>query len=340
MVWGVNYSLKKTKSYESFLIVTLNKDDLAYHLNEARKNLANELRIDGFRRGKVPVEIAKDKLNAKEVLSAAFDSAFKQSFSDVLAKEKMELIDVGNLEVKENSAVRLVYSVRLTVFPDFKLADYRNIRIRRNAVSVSREEVDKTLGFIRDSRKTDGAIPELTDDFAKGLGRFENLEQLKESVSEGLKKEKEMRESQRIQGLVLDKLAKGTKVEIPPALVEKQLDQLFFDLDADLHQQGLELGPYLAKIKKTSGDLRNEWKPKAELLVKKSLLMKEVAKKEGIKVEPAELKGKVDSFLGNFAALDEAQKNIDLQKLAVQLEQIILNQKVLAFLEKEAVKLN
>lgn len=336
----MTYSIKKIKSYESILIVTLNKDDLAYHLNEARKNLANELRIDGFRRGRAPVEIAKDKLDAKDVLSAAFDSAFKQSFSDVLTKEKLELIDVGNLEVKENSAVRLVYSVRLTVFPVFSLADYKNIRIKRNAVSISQEEVDKTIELIRDSRKTDGLTPELTDDFAKSLGRFENLEQLRDSVSEGLKNEKEMRESQRIQGLVLDKLAQGTKVEIPPVLLEKQLDQFFLDFDADLHQQGLELGPELAKMKKTSGELRDEWKPKAELLVKKSLIMKEVAKKEGIKVDPTELKEKVGSFLGSFAAPSEAQKNIDLQKLAVQLEQIVLNQKVLAFLEKESVKSN
>ena len=333
----MNYSIKKIKPYESNLVVTLNKDDLEHYLNEAGKNLANELKLDGFRKGKAPLEVAKDKLDSRALLSAAFDLAFKQSFADVLAKEKLELIDAGNLEVKENSSGRLIYSLRFTVFPDFELADYKNIRIKRNDIlPVSLEEIDKTLEFIRNSRKTNGAAPPLTDDFAKSLGRFENLEQLKDSISQGLKEEKEFRESRRIQGLVLDKIAEKTKVEVPPVLLEKQLDQLFLDLDADLHQQGLELGPYLAKIKKTAEDLRNEWRPKAEMLVKKSLLMREVAKKENIKVEPDEVRGKIDSFIGNLGIAGEMEKNIDLQKLAVQIEQLILNQKVLAFLEKEA----
>lgn len=333
----VIYNLKKIKSYELELSVTLDKSDLDYYLKEAQKYLANDLKIKGFRQGKVPAEIAKDKLDKKEVLETAFDIAFKQSFSEVLIKEKLDLINTSKFEVKENSAEKVVYTVSLMTFPEFKLGNYKSIKIEKKSISVSSEEIDKTIEFIRNSRKSNGLVPELNDDFAKSLGNFENLEQLRKNISAGLKEEKETKESQRIQSMILDKIADDTKVEVPPILIERQLDQMMLDLDADLHREDLELGLFLAKIKKTKDGLKNEWKPKAKVLVKKALILKEIAEKESIKVEPEEIKEKINRFLGSFMATDEAQKNIDLPKLSDQIRQVLLNQKVLAFLEREAV---
>ena len=333
----MKYDLKRNRPYEFSLAVELDGKDLGYYLEEAKKQLANNLKIKGFRQGKAPFEVAKDNLDKKLVLSTAFDIAFKQSFADVLEKEKLEIIDVGKFEVKENSLNLMAYSVLLTVYPDLKLADYENIKIKRDGVSVSKEEVDKAIEFMRSSRKQDGVVPELNDEFAKGLGQFENLEGLRKSVEEGIKEEKEVKESQRIQSSVLEKIAEGTKVEIPPVLIGRQTDQMMLDLDADLTRQGMEFGLFLAKIKKTKDELINEWKPKAEMLVKKALIMKEIAKREGIKIEPAEVEERMGLFLRNFGGIEEVRKNIDLAKLADQIRQILLNQKVLAFLEKEAV---
>lgn len=332
----MRYNLKKNKSYELKLTVTLDKADLDYYVSEAQKYLANDLKIEGSRLGKVPPEIAKDKLDKKQILETAFDLAFKQSFADILLKEKFELIDARGFEVDENSEKKLAYSILLTVFPEFKAADYRRISVDKNDTSVSGEEVSKALELIRNSKKKDGVVPELTDDFARKLGRFENLEGLKDSIGQGLKKEKEMKESQRIKAFVLGKVAGKTKIEVPPVLVIRQLDQMMLDLDADLHREGMELGLFLAKIKKTSEELRKGWQSKAELLVKKALILKEIARIENIKVEPEEVKEKINGLLQNFSSLEEAQKNVDLTKLSSQIEQILLNEKVLALLEKEA----
>ncbi len=332
----MKYDLKKIKSYELKLSVTLDKTDLDYYVSESEKRLANDLRLKGFRKGKAPPEIAKNKLNKKEVLETAFDFALRQSFADVLIKEKIELISTENLQVKENSLEKLVYSISLITFPEFKLADYHNIPVEKKEVSVSDQEVDQTLEFLRKSRTNDNGSPELNDDFAKNLGQFNSLRELKNSVSDGLKQEKETRESKRIQSTVLDKVAGNTKIEVPPLLIERQLDQMMLDLDADLHRQGLELGLFLAKINKSQDQLRGQWKAKAEILVKKALVLKEIAKIENIKVESEEVKEKINGLLQNFTGLEQVEKNTDLPKLTDQIHQILLNEKVLAFLEKGA----
>lgn len=334
----MNYQINKIKSYEINLVVSLDQKDLDHYVNEARKYLANNLKIKGFRQGRAPLEITKDRLDKEEVLNTAFNLAFKQSFSDILKKEKIDLIDAGKFEIKENSPVRMIYSVLLTVFPEFKITDYKNIRVEKKEVFVSDKEIDKTLEFIRNSRKQNGILPEFTDEFAKSLDQFKDLKELKENVSGGLKEEKEIKESHRIQILVLDKIAEATKIEAPPSLIERRLDQMILDLDADLHREGRELGLFLAKINKTQDEFRNEWKPKAESLVKKSLIMKKISEIEGIKINPEEVKLRMAQFFQNFSTPDEVQKKIDLEKLASQIEEILLNQKVLSFLEKEAIK--
>lgn len=330
------YHIKKIKPCQLNLTVALDRADLDNYLNEAQKYLANDLRIKGFRRGKAPVEIAKGELEKKQVLKTAFDFAFKQTLAEILEKEKIDLIDAGDFEVKENSSQKITYSVILTVFPEFKLAKYRAIQVKKKDVSISEEEIGRTLEFIRNSKKINGFAPELNDDFAKSLGRFENLSQLKDSVKNGLRQEKEKKESQRIQSFVLDSIAENTKIEVPPFLIIRQLDQMMLDLDADLHRQGLELGLFLAKIKKTQDQLRDQWKLKAELLVKKALILKEIARVENIKVESEEVKERTSQFLQSFTTVEEAQKQIDLPKLSNQIQQILLNEKVLIFLGKEA----
>lgn len=331
----MDYKLKEIKSYELVLSVTLDKSDLNGYLIEAQKHLANNLRLDGFRQGKAPLNIARDRLDKSQVLETAFNLAFRQSFADVLSKERLEVIETGNFQVKENSLQKLVYLISLTVFPEFKIKNYKNIKVTRRETEVSDGEIDKVIESIRKSKTNDGATPELTDEFAKSIGRFESVNELKASVSEGLKQEKEAGENQRIQTAILEKIAEDTKIDSPPVLVNRQLDQMMLDLDSDLHREGLELGLFLAKIKKTEEQLKEEWKPKAELLVRKALILKEIARLEKIEVSDEEAREKINEFLGNFPNLEEAEKNIDLAKLADQIKQILLNQKVLAFLEKQ-----
>jgi len=422
----MNYTIKKQKSCEFQLTVILDKEDLNHYIKEAQKYLTNDLRIEGFRKGKVPLDIAKDKLNKEEVLKTAFDFAFKQSFVEVLIKEKIDLIDFSDFKVKENSAEKMAYVLNLIVFPEFKLPDFRQISVRKKDIKVSEKEVDQVLGFIKQSRtkfkdvdrgieygdkvqidfdirkgnepqeiphvlyhdfifgkvdfypglndklkglkkgdekkftlqmpsdfvKKDLASQtlkfkvkvnsvqepekiELNDDFARQVGKFKDIKHLRHSISDGLRMEKVQKESQRIRILILDKISQDVKMDLPKVLIEKQLDKMIAEFDYDLHQQGMELSLYLAKNNKTQDDLRKEWRSKAENLVKKSLILRKIAQVENIKVEQGELEDQVNLYIRNFPNFEGAQKNIDLEKLTDQIHQILLNEKVLAFLEKE-----
>ena len=69
-------------------------------------------------------------------------------------------------------------------------------------------------------------LPELNDEFAKGLGKFENAEALKKSLKEGLIKEKESKEKERLHIKIMEEIIKDSKIEFPKVMVDKALDNL------------------------------------------------------------------------------------------------------------------
>jgi trigger factor len=179
------------------------------------------------------------------------------------------------------------------------------------------------------------SLPKLTDEFAKSLGAFENVAELKKSIGDGVRMEKEQKEKQRIRGAILDKIAENTTLEIPQVLVERQLENLIREFDASLHQQGMELNLYLTSVKKTQDDLKNEWKPQAEKQVKNSLILREVAKTEKLSVEEGELNESLAMFLQKFPN-PESLKDLNQDVLKRNIYEDLLKEKTLQFLEDNA----
>ncbi len=179
------------------------------------------------------------------------------------------------------------------------------------------------------------SLPELTDEFAKSLGSFENIIGLRKSISDGIKIEKEQKEKQRIRLAILEKIAGQIKMEIPEILVKKQLDNLVQEFEASLRQRGLEINMYLSSVKKTQEDLRKEWKPQAEKQIKNSLVLREVAKREELTVNDEELSGSLNMFLQKFPN-PENLKDIDQNTLKRNLYEDLLKEKTLQFLEDNA----
>ncbi len=178
-------------------------------------------------------------------------------------------------------------------------------------------------------------LPELTDEFAKSLGGFENIAELKKSVGDGIRAEKEQKEKQRIRLAILEKITEKTNMEIPDILIEKQLENIIREFDASLHQKGLELNMYLASMKKTQDDLKKEWRPQAVKQVKNSLVLREVAKQEELTVEDKELTDSVNLFMQKFPN-PEQLKDLDGDVLKKNMYEDLLKEKTLQFLEDNA----
>ena len=176
--------------------------------------------------------------------------------------------------------------------------------------------------------------PEANDDFARSLGRFASLRELKESVKEGLTQEKKTKDNQKLRLEILDNIISHSTIEVPDNLLNKQLGIMISDFDHTLHEKGLELGLYLAKIGKTQEELKEGWTKDAEKQVKTSLILRKLAKDLDIKATREEIEETAGQVIQSAIAKGEInQADIAPEKIKETIASRIVNEKALEYLE-------
>ena len=177
-------------------------------------------------------------------------------------------------------------------------------------------------------------IPDLTDEFAKSLGRFASVEELRNNVSEGLKMEREMKVRDERRAKITEALVSGISAELPDELVQIELNKMFMELSESLSRMNLTLDNYLNHLGKTPEALKKDWEPQAEKRIKAALALKEIAQKEDIKVGDQEIEERLNQILRNAPPMQQGQ-NLDLTTIRGYVRGIIRNEKVFAILESQ-----
>ena len=175
-------------------------------------------------------------------------------------------------------------------------------------------------------------IPELTDEFAKSLGQFKDLTDLKKSIFEGIKAEKRKSESERIRNEILNEIIENSEFEVPDILIEQEKNRYLEELKIRIPQIfKIDFKQYLNQIKKNEQDFKDSYQKTAEKEIKKTLILREIKKKEKVIVSEDEVLKMANEILSNFA-LEEAKK-IDPEVLKEYTKERIEEEKVLNFLE-------
>jgi len=179
-------------------------------------------------------------------------------------------------------------------------------------------------------------LTEINEEFAKSLGLFENLESLRRSIGNGLLEEKELKEKQRIQIELIEKIAKDSKITVPAVLIDEEVEKMIAEFKFSITGLGLDFQNYLNEIKKTTDELKKEWRQQAEDRVRINICLKAIAEKEKIEIEDREIEDKINEELKQYTSINEAKKDIDLKALREYTKDVLRNEKVLGLLIKEA----
>jgi trigger factor len=136
-------------------------------------------------------------------------------------------------------------------------------------------------------------LPELNDDFAKELGQFADLNELRQRVRENMEAEKKHNAEHEGKDKIVDELLKQNEIAVPESMVEHQIDvRLDRGLRA-LAQQGMR--PEDMK-KMDFGRLRAGQRDQAEREVRIALMLEKIADKESIEVSDEELNSEVEAL--------------------------------------------
>ena len=144
--------LKKLSDSRVELTVTLDAKDLKPAKEKALAKLAKELKVEGFRKGKVPTEVAKkfipeNDLNA-EVVDYAVRTTVVPAFQEV---EKSPLV-MPSVNVTKYVPDEIVeYTATADIIPEVKLGDYKKLGVKKETVKVTEKEISEILDNIATS---------------------------------------------------------------------------------------------------------------------------------------------------------------------------------------------
>ena len=117
------------------------------------KKLARNLKLDGFRPGKAPLSVVARQHGAgvrQEVLSASLQAGFNAAVQE----HNLRVAGYPRFEGKEaGEGQELRYSAVFEVYPEVKIGELSSGKIKRPQISLTEEDVDKTLEVLRKQRR-------------------------------------------------------------------------------------------------------------------------------------------------------------------------------------------
>ncbi|RQD69580.1 MAG: trigger factor [Tindallia sp. MSAO_Bac2] len=143
-------------------------------------------------------------------------------------------------------------------------------------------------------------LPELDDEFAKDVSEFDTLEELKTDIRKKQEEQADQRSEQELRASVVEKVTDKVSVDIPEAVVERQVNQMLQDFNQQMMSQGIGLEMYYQMTGTTEEDLKEKMRPDAEKTVKDQLVLDKITEMENITASEEEIEEEIKKIAEQY----------------------------------------
>jgi len=140
------------------LTITLGKEELDAAEQVALSKLAREIKVPGFRKGKVPASVAAKNVDPNLLAQQTADDALSKAVAEAFLAENIQALDRPEVELKKFvPGQEMEFTAESEVLPKVKLGDYKKLNVTKEAVKVAATDVNEILERMRDgmSEKTE-----------------------------------------------------------------------------------------------------------------------------------------------------------------------------------------
>lgn len=384
------------------LIIEVEPAELAPIYEQTIKRLGEEVKVPGFRKGKVPKAVIESRLGTDAIREEFLRDALPTFYSQAARDEKLQPVTHPDLEITSyDSGGPLSFTATLEVRPEIVLPEDLTFSVERPMVSATDEEVEQQLERLRErfgtlepvgrnaidgdhvtidliatkhEEKIDAVsaedllyevgsgglvpaldeelrgkragdilqfnstlperfgpdlegqevtfrvivkevqvlkLPELDDSFATTASEYDTLDELKAEVKRRIEAVKEVEADLVVRNRLVDLLLDAVDVTPPEAMVAAETESRLARLLRELERANLTLEQYLSANQATEEDLVNNHAAVARKIVAADLVLEDVARREGLKLEKEDL----DAELGNLSRQTGREPKDILQEL-------------------------
>lgn len=176
-------------------------------------------------------------------------------------------------------------------------------------------------------------LPELNDEFAANVSEFETLQEYRDDIRKHLEESLKEHMERHNENNLIEAVVKGSSVEVPECLIERQLDMFVRDLETRLSFQGMTLENYLSWTNTTLEKLREENRDKAIDTVKTRLVLEKLIETENLQVAPEALEARIAELAEKYKKnLEDYKKSLGEKQIAYFENEMLMNN-VIEFLK-------
>ena len=128
----------------------VNREQWEKAKDEAFTKISKKAKIDGFRKGKVPRNIYEKKFGTGDIISTAMEKLVDEKYKDVIVTEKLVPVVEPKLEIVKADDAGFEVNMTFILDPEVKLGQYKGLKVKKDKVKVSKEEIEHQIGHILD----------------------------------------------------------------------------------------------------------------------------------------------------------------------------------------------
>lgn len=149
---------------------------------------------------------------------------------------------------------------------------------------------------VKVNKVTETIVPEMDDEFAKDVSEFDTLEALKADIRAKALERAEKTAQTNFETACVDKAAENTTVDLPNALIERELDTQMERFAYQLQMGGYSMEQYAKVMGGDVSTMRNAFRPSAEKQAKVSVTLEKIAEVENVAVTDEEIAAEIESL--------------------------------------------
>ena len=163
---------------------------------------------------------------------------------------------------------------------------------------------------VKVNKVTETVVPAMDDEFAKDVSEFDTLDALKADIRAKAMERAQKNVQNEFETACIAKAAENTTVELPNALVERELDTQMERFAYQLQMGGYSMEQYAKMMGGDVKTMRNAFRPAAEKAAKESVTLEKIAEVENIAVTDEEIAAEIESLAKQYDLTVEKVKEM------------------------------
>ena len=163
---------------------------------------------------------------------------------------------------------------------------------------------------VKVNKVTETVVPAMDDEFAKDVSEFDTLDALKADIRAKAMERAQKNVQNEFETACIAKAAENTTVELPNALIERELDTQMERFAYQLQMGGYSMEQYAKMMGGDVKTMRNAFRPAAEKAAKESVTLEKIAEVENIAVTDEEIAAEIESLAKQYDLTVEKVKEM------------------------------